>query len=86
MSQLAKEHIVVTEDINDTIMITFQVSEKGKLSVREITSSELIKTQIPIMDTLLIESLKDLPKIFPAIKRSQQVKTEFKLHVVINVN
>ena len=86
MSQLAKEPIVITEDINDTIMITFQVSEKGKLSVMEITSSELIKTQIPIMDTLLIESLKDLPKIFPAIKRSQQVKTEFKLPVVINVN
>ncbi len=86
MSQLANEIIVVTKDINDTIMITFQISDKGKLSVIEIKSSDLIKEQIPKMDTLLIESLKDLPKIFPAIKRSQQVKTEFKLPVVINVN
>ena len=86
MSQLANETIIVTKDINDTITITFQISEKGKLSVIDIKSSDLIKEQIPEMDALLIESLKDLPKIFPAIKRSQQVKTEFKLPVVIYVN
>ncbi len=86
LSQLANETIIVTKDINDTIMITFQISEKGKLSVIDIKSSDLIKEQIPEMDALLIESLKDLPKIFPAIKRSQQVKTEFKLPVVIYVN
>ncbi len=86
MSQLSKETIIVTEDINDTVMISFQISEKGELSILEIKSSYLIKEQIPKIDTLLIESLKDLPKIFPAIKRSQQVKTEFKLPVVINVN
>jgi len=86
MSQLSKETIVVTEDINDTISITFQISEKGALSILEIKSSNLIKEQIPKIDTLLIESLKDLPKIFPAIKRSQQVKTEFVLPVVFKVN
>jgi len=86
MSQFEKEMIVVTEDINDTIMITFQISETGTLSVIDIKSSDLIKAQIPKMDTLLTESLKELPKIFPAIKRSQQVKTEFKLPIVINVN
>ena len=86
MSQFEKEMIVVTEDINDTIMITFQISEIGILSVSDVKSSDLIKTQIPKMDTLLTESLKELPTIFPAIKRSQQVKTEFKLPIVINVD
>jgi len=85
MSQLVAETIVVTKDINDTIVITFQISEEGKLSVEGIISSELIKQQIPKIDTYLFRSLKDLPKIFPAIKRSQQVKTEFKLPVVIHV-
>ena len=83
-TQLSNEIIVVTEDINDTIIITFQISEKGKLTVLDIKSSNLIKSQIPKMDTLLVKSLKGLPQIFPAIKRSQQVKTEFKLPVVIN--
>ena len=86
MSQFEKKTIVVTEDINDTIIITFQISEKGKLSVKDIISSDLIKAQIPKIDTLLVESLKGLPQIFPAIKRSQQVKTEFKLPVIIQVN
>ncbi|MBN4070609.1 hypothetical protein JYT76_02895 [Olleya sp. AH-315-F22] len=86
ISQLVDEMIIVTKDLNDTIIISFQISEKGELSVIDIKSSDLIKEQIPRMDTLLIESLKDLPKIFPAIKRSQQVKTEFKLPVVIQVN
>ena len=86
MSQLADEMIIVTKDLNDTITITFQISEKGELSVIEIKSSDLIRVQIPEMDTLLVKSLKDLPQIFPAIKRGQQVKTEFKLPIVINVN
>jgi inorganic pyrophosphatase/exopolyphosphatase len=86
MSQLANESIVVTKVINDTIMITFQISEIGTLSVIDINSSTLVKEQIPEMDTLLTENLKELPKIYPAIKRSQQVKTEFKLPVVIKVN
>ena len=85
-SQLSNENIIVTEDVNDTIVITFQISEKGKLSVLDIKSSTQIEAQIPEIDTLLINSLKGLPQIFPAIKRSQQVKTEFKLPVVINVN
>jgi len=86
MSQLSNESIIITEDITDTIVITFQISEKGKLSVIEINSSDLIKSQIPEIDALLVKSLNGLPQIFPAIKRSQQVKTEFKLPVVINVN
>ena len=86
MSQLSNESIIVTEDIDDTLVITFQISEKGKLSVVEIKSSDLIKSQIPEIDTLLVKSLSGLPQIFPAIKRSQQVKTQFKLPVVINVN
>jgi hypothetical protein len=85
-TQLSNEIIVITEDINDTIIITFQISEKGKLTVLDIKSSNLVKSQIPKMDTLIVKNLKGLPQIFPAIKRSQQVKTEFKLPIVISVN
>lgn len=84
--RLSDEIIIVTQDVNDTVIITFQISEKGVLSVVDIESSTMVKSQIPEIDTLLIKSLKGLPQIFPAIKRSQQVKTEFKLPVVINVN
>ena len=85
-SQLAREKIVVTKDVNDTIIIKFLISNLGDLSVLEIKSSEQIKKQIPEIDSFLIHSLKDLPKILPAFKRGQQVKTEFKLPIVIKVN
>ena len=86
VSQLAQERIVITKEIKDTIIIKFLISEIGDLSVLEVKSSEQIKSQIPEIDSFLIQSLKGLPKILPAFKRGQQVKTEFKLPVIIKVD
>lgn len=86
VSQLAKEKIVVTKDVNDTIVTKFLISDLGELSVLEVKSSELIKTHIPEIDSFLINSLKGLPKILPAFKRGQQVKTEFRIPIVIKVD
>jgi hypothetical protein len=84
--ELLQEKIVVTKDVNDTITINFLISEKGTLSVLEVNRSEPITLQIPQIDNLLIQSLKDLPQILPAFKRGQPVKTEFKIPVVIKVD
>ena len=84
--ELIGEKIVVTQDINDTITINFLISEKGTLSVLNIDSRDQITSQIPEIDSLLIQSLKDLPQILPAFKRGQPVKTEFKLPVIIKVD
>ena len=85
-SYLGEQVIVVTQDVNDTVFITFQISDSGKLIMVSIDKSDYINTQIPELDTLMMNSLRGLPKIYPAIKRSQQVKTEFKLPIVISVN
>lgn len=85
-NRLRKETIVVTENVEDTVMIKFHISETGDLSVLDIKNKETTKEQIPNLDTLLLNSLDSLPKIFPAIKRGQQVKTEFTLPIVIQVN
>lgn len=85
-NQLSKETIVVTENVEDTILIKFHISETGNLSVLNINNKEDTIEQIPNLETLLLKSLDSLPKIFPAIKRSQQVKTEFTLPIVIQVN
>jgi len=85
-NRLTKETIVVTENVEDTVMIKFHISETGNLSVLNIKNKEITKEQIPNLDSLLLNSLDSLPKIFPAIKRGQQVKTEFTLPIVIQVN
>ena len=84
--QLSNQNIIVTEDVNDTIFLKITIDNQGKFSVDDILSSELTKAQIPKIDSLLIHSFDSLPKIYPAIKRSQQVKTQFSLPVVVNIN
>ena len=83
---LQKERIVVEQDINDTILLKFQVSNKGKLVLLEAEIDSITTQEIPNIKELLGKSLDSLPKIFPAIKRGQHVTTEFKLPIVILVN
>ncbi|MDD7886822.1 hypothetical protein [Flavivirga sp. 57AJ16] len=85
-THLQKEIIVVTQDINDTIDLKLQVSETGTIILLETKIDSLTIREIPNINDLLEESLDALPKIFPAIKRGQQVTTEFKLPIIIGVN
>ena len=84
--QLSKETIVVTEDVKDTVVMKFHISDQGDLSLLEIKNKPITIEQIPNLEVILTSSLDSLPKIFPAIKRGQQVKTEFTLPIVIQAN
>jgi hypothetical protein len=82
---LAKHKIIVSEDINDTIQLNITIDNQGELIIKDIISTKIIRTQIPELDSLLRQSLDSLPKIYPAIKRSQHVKTQFVLPVIIKI-
>ncbi len=84
--QLSRQNIIVTEDISDTILLKIHIDNKGNFTIKDIVSSEVTKAQIPKLDSLLRHSFDSLPKIYPAIKRSQQVATEFNLPVVVYIN
>lgn len=83
---LEAERIVVSQDIKDTILLEFRVSQKGELALIRAKIDSLTLQEIPNIKLLLKNSLDSLPKLFPAIKRGQQVTTEFKIPVVIQVN
>jgi len=82
---LKEKSIVVTEDVNDTINLKFKVSETGTTTLDTFYVDSITLQQIPDIKLYIRESLLSLPKIYPAIKRGQQVKTEFALPVIINV-
>ncbi|WCO01348.1 hypothetical protein [Psychroserpens ponticola] len=84
-TNLSQYHIVVLESIEDTVQLKITIDNKGEFSINSIESSTLTKQQIPQLDSLLRQSLDSLPKIFPAIKRSQQVTTQFSLPVIIKI-
>lgn len=81
-----KETLIVTQDIRDTINLEFNISEKGILSLQEVKVDSVTLSEIPNLKVLLSKSLDSLPKIFPAIKRNQQVKIVFTLPIIIEVN
>lgn len=83
---LSRQNIVVTENVSDTIVLKITIGNNGQFTINEIKSSELTKSQIPKIDSLLIHGFDSLPKIYPAIKRSQQVTTQFSLPVVVSIN
>ena len=85
-SGLQKHSIVVTQDIHDTIHLNFKVSDQGELMLLSTKTDSLIHHEIPNIEQILSESLDSLPKIFPAIKRGQQVTIEFMLPIIISAN
>lgn len=79
------QDIIISQTVNDTITIDLLVSNSGELQISKIQTPELIRKQIPNLDSLLNHSLKGLPKLYPAIKRSQQVQTAFQLPIILRV-
>ncbi len=80
-----EKNLVVTENVTDTIRIDFLVNNKGSLSISNIQSKPLTRLQIPTLDSLITHSLQGLPKLYPAIKRSQQVQSAFQLPLILVV-
>ena len=83
---LARQNIVVTEDVYDTIRLKLIIDNKGLLQIEDITLKPETESQIPDIDSLLRQSIKGVPKIFPAIKRGQQVTTAFELPVIVRID
>ncbi|MFD0834344.1 hypothetical protein ACFQ0I_01100 [Mariniflexile aquimaris] len=86
LKYLENEPIIVTHDVTDTLNLRFQVSETGVISLIDVKIDSLTIQEIPDIEKLIHSSLDSLPKIYPAIKRGQQVKTEFKLPIIIKAD
>ena len=85
-SHLENQKIIVTEDVSDTVILKIHIDKTGQFSIKNIDMDSITKAQIPELDSILRHSFDSLPKIYPAIKRSQQVATEFSLPVIVNIN
>lgn len=84
--RLSQQDIIVTEEVNDTIIIEFLISETGILEIHDIKVSNEVVTQIPEITELLQKSVDSLPQIHPATKRGNEVRTQFELPIILKVN
>lgn len=83
---LEAQNFVVASDINDTIRLRLIIDNKGLLIIDDINLNPETEYQIPEIDSLLRQSLKEIPKIYPAIKRRQQVTTIFELPIIVQID
>ncbi len=83
---LANQHFVVSQEVSDTLELTVVITGEGKTSITDVKVKDETVSELPNLKQVLHKSIDSLPKIFPAIKRGQQVTSQFKLPVVISVN
>jgi hypothetical protein len=80
------QDISVSQTVSDTIIIDLVVSKVGEIQISKIIKQQITRDQIPTLDSIIIRSLMGLPKLYPAIKRSQQVQTAFQLPIILKVD
>ena len=71
---------------NDIILVNFLVSKTGEITISNLYASQLSEVSIQNLNEILSASLLELPKLYPAIKRSQHVQTVFQLPIILNTN
>lgn len=74
------------KDLEDTIYVDFLVDKEGAITVLEIEENPVLQEQIPEFNDIIDKSLKNLPKVGPAIKRSMPVDAKFRIPIVLNTN
>ena len=82
---LAEAKLVVSESYRDTLTLEFTISDKGKIELIS-TGKDSIERQLPQLDSLIRMSLDNLPALLPAIKRGQEVRTRFKMPLIIKTD
>ncbi|HEY9184783.1 MAG TPA: hypothetical protein VIM94_05640 [Salegentibacter sp.] len=80
---LAKQQPVVTEAINDTLLLYLKISKEGRPEIDSVEIDSLTTKQLPEIRNWLTQSIDSLPRIFPASKRGIPVSTVFKMPIVI---
>lgn len=83
---LEKHKIEVKNPVNETVKVEVLINNKGTVSIQRIIASDVLKKEIPAIDSLITASLQNLPKLFPAIKRGIPVTTQYQIPIQIKVN
>lgn len=73
------------EDIDEEVNVYLVVSKTGKVELKKIEASTLVLEKLPVLDSLLKASIKQLPNLDPALKRGIPVAVQYKLPIKIQV-
>jgi len=84
-SNLAKQSIQVAQSVDETIEVAITIQSNKEVKLTSIKSSDSLLVILPLLKAILKKSVKELPDIYPAIKRGIPVTTVYKLPIRIAV-
>ena len=77
---------VLNKDIEEPVYVDFIIDKEGSITVMHIEKSGLIQDQIPEFDGIISRSLKNLPKLEPALKRGMPVDAKCRIPIKLQSN
>jgi hypothetical protein len=80
---LEKQEPVVTEAIDDTVILYLKVEKTGRPAIDSILVDTTVTNQLPDIRLWLQQSVDSLPKIYPASKRGIPVSSTYRMPIVI---
>ncbi|MBW2962247.1 hypothetical protein [Mesonia aestuariivivens] len=80
---LQQKKVILSDSIQEKMMLFVSINSTGKPHLDSLKTSALIEKKLPQLESWLLESIQQLPQIYPARKRGIPVKTSFKLPLVI---
>ena len=76
----------LTDKESETVDVIFVIDTLGRINVATIEKNALVLNQMPEFDGVITQSLKNLPKLAPALKRGIPVNTKYRIPVQLNTN
>lgn len=83
---ISQENMLASSELSDTLLVDFEISKDGRLSILNISIDSVLKKDFPQLEKLIFKSIDSLQPIAPAYKRGIPVKTQFTLPVVISTD
>ena len=82
-TKLKRVNYQVKESMNDSSYVDLLINSNGKTRVVAINSPLIIKNNLPQLDSIIRQSVDELPIVKPALKRGIPVKSQYKLAVIV---
>ena len=79
-----KNDLVLNRTLIDTVFIKFKVDKKGIIEIDNIEIGEKILPYKEVINQSFVKTAANLPKLYPAIKRGQEVDVTFELPILVS--
>ena len=81
---MIKNNLVLNRTLVDTVNMVLMVDKKGLISVESINISKKNLKYKEVINSSFKNTVTNLPNLYPAIKRGQQVEVIFTMPIIIS--